>query len=148
MESEPTPTPVETPTEIPSTPPLTPKLVFPDEPPAPPSPTEQTLADVAKHILDFLQHATPETLGGVIVGSTVVLYMVFGSLGLLVVGVMGGVVLHASLENLRPNKARNDGPAIGGSAADWLDRKMLEIRGKKEESSFGENGRALFSTKV
>lgn len=82
------------------------------------------------------------------VGSTVVLYMIFGSLGLLIVGVMGGVVLHASLENLRPNKARNEGPAIGGSAADWLDRKILEIRDRKEGTSFGESGGALFSTKV
>lgn len=148
MESDPTPTPIETPTEIPSTPPLTPKLVFPDEPPAPPSPTEQTLADVAGHVLDFLQHATPETLGGVMVGSTLVLYMVFGSLGLLVVGVMGGVVLHASLENLRPNKARGEGPAIGGSAVDWLDRKILEIRDRKEGASFEEGRGAMFSTKV
>lgn len=54
--------------------------------------------------------------------------MVFGSLGLLVVGVLVGVVLHASLENLRPNKARNEGVAIGGSAIDWLDKKMIEIR--------------------
>lgn len=82
------------------------------------------------------------------VGSTVVLYMIFGSLGLLVVGVMGGVVLHASLENLRPNKARNEGPAIGGSAADWLDRKILEIQDRKEGISFEEGGRALLSTKV
>lgn len=77
-------------------------------------------------------------------GSTVVLYMVFGSLGLLIVGVMGGVVLHASLENLRPNEARNQGVAIGGSAVDWLDRKMLEIRDRRE----GTDRRAAVSTKV
>lgn len=82
------------------------------------------------------------------VGSTLVLYMVFGSLGLLVVGVMGGVVLHASLENLRPNKARGEGPAIGGSAVDWLDRKMLEIRDRKEGASFEEGKNVVFSTKV
>lgn len=81
------------------------------------------------------------------VGSTVVLYMVFGSLGLLVVGVMGGVVLHASLENLRPNSARSEGVAIGGSM-DWLDRKMLEIRDGREGTSLGNGEKSTISTKV
>lgn len=154
MELEPTPTPLETPTETPSTPPLTPKLILPDEQnesapaPASSSSTEQTFADVAKHVLDFLQHATPETLGGVMVGSTIVLYMVFGSFGLLVVGIMGGVVLHASLENLRPSKARSEGAAIGGSVVEWLDKKILEIRDGREGDSLEDGGKATVSTKV
>lgn len=82
------------------------------------------------------------------VGSTVVLYMVFGSLGLLVVGVMGGVVLHASLENLRPNSVRSEGVAIGGSMVDWLDRKMLEIRDGGEGTSLENGEKSTISTKV
>ncbi|RPB14823.1 hypothetical protein P167DRAFT_572104 [Morchella conica CCBAS932] len=84
-----------------------------------------TIAEAATHVLDFLQHATPETLGGVMLGSTVVLYVIFGSFGLLFVGVIGGVVLHASLENMRASGKKGHRVDV----LEWLDKRMAGVKG-------------------
>jgi hypothetical protein len=84
-----------------------------------------TIAEAATHVLDFLQHATPETLGGVMLGSTIVLYVIFGSFGLLIVGVIGGVVLHASLENMRASGKKGHRVDV----LEWLDKRMVDMKG-------------------
>lgn len=84
-----------------------------------------TIAEAATHVLDFLQHATPETLSGVMLGSTVVLYVIFGSFGLLFVGVIGGVVLHASLENMRASGKKGHRVDV----LEWLDKRMADVKG-------------------
>ncbi|KAI6818829.1 hypothetical protein KC340_g14063 [Hortaea werneckii] len=51
--------------------------------------------------LNFLSHASNETLGACLVGLGAGTYMVLGRLGLVIIGVAGGVVLHATWEGVR-----------------------------------------------
>lgn len=81
------------------------------------------VAHVADQILNFLSTAGPEVLAAVVAGAAMVLYMLFGSLGLLLVGVVMGVVLHASLENLRSSKGVTKGAGVVG-LPEWLERRM------------------------
>lgn len=62
------------------------------------STTLQGLTDTA---LDFLSHASNETLGACLVGLSATTYMVLGRVGLVIIGVAGGVVLHATWEGIR-----------------------------------------------
>ncbi|KAK5716900.1 hypothetical protein LTR17_016272 [Elasticomyces elasticus] len=55
----------------------------------------QTVTDRA---LDFLSHASNETLGACLVGLSATTYLVLGRVGLVIIGVAGGVVLHATWE--------------------------------------------------
>lgn len=69
-------------------------------PPAPVngSPTWQSLTDKA---LFFLSHASNETLGACLAGLGATTYLVLGRVGLVIIGVAGGVVLHATWEGIR-----------------------------------------------
>lgn len=58
----------------------------------------QTLTDRTLH---FLAHASNETLGACLAGLGASTYFVFGRVGLVIIGVAGGVVLHASWEGIR-----------------------------------------------
>ena len=60
--------------------------------------TLQGLTDKALH---FLAHASNETLGVCVAGLGAATYMVLGRVGLLIIGVAGGVVLHATWEGIR-----------------------------------------------
>lgn len=51
--------------------------------------------------LDFLSNASQETLGACIVGLGASTYLVLGRLGLIIIGVVGGIVLHATWEGNR-----------------------------------------------
>jgi hypothetical protein len=57
--------------------------------------TAQQLTDRA---LDFLSTASNETLGACLVGLGATTYLVLGRVGLVLIGVVGGVVLHATWE--------------------------------------------------
>ena len=50
-------------------------------------------------ILHFLSHATSETLGACIVGLAAITYLVLGRFGLILIGMFGGVILHAAWED-------------------------------------------------
>ena len=63
-----------------------------------PSPTLRSWTDTALH---FLAHASNETLGACLVGLGATTYFVLGRVGLLVIGVAGGVVLHATWDGVR-----------------------------------------------
>ena len=65
---------------------------------APVSTTLQGLTDKALH---FLSHASNETLGACVAGLGAATYLVLGRVGLLIIGVAGGVVLHATWEGVR-----------------------------------------------
>jgi hypothetical protein len=71
----------------------------------------QTLTD---RTLRFLANASNETLGACIVGLGAATYLVLGRVGLILIGIVGGVVLHATWEgNLNDsgeNKAQNQEP--------------------------------------
>ncbi|KXJ91057.1 PXA domain-domain-containing protein [Microdochium bolleyi] len=58
--------------------------------------------DLTKKLLDFLASATPETLGMVAAGFTLLTYLVIGQLGLLLVGASGGIAVFAALERRNP----------------------------------------------
>ncbi|KAB2579999.1 hypothetical protein DBV05_g1461 [Lasiodiplodia theobromae] len=68
-----------------------------DMPPSPPPPPVnlQALTDRA---LKFLSTATNETLGACLVGLGATTYLVLGRVGLVLIGVVGGIVLHAQWE--------------------------------------------------
>lgn len=53
----------------------------------------QILTDRALH---FLSHASNETIGACLVGLGATTYLVLGRVGLLLIGIIGGVALHAS----------------------------------------------------
>ena len=67
-----------------------------------PSPPPTELSDKARNltsqILDFLSNASNETLGACAVGLGATTYLVLGRLGLVLIGAVGGVVLHATWE--------------------------------------------------
>ncbi|TVY33660.1 hypothetical protein LOCC1_G008472 [Lachnellula occidentalis] len=54
--------------------------------------------DLTTKALRFLSTASVETLGGIAVGLAACTYLVLGRLGLVLIGILGGVVLHATWE--------------------------------------------------
>ncbi|KAK0108371.1 hypothetical protein ONS95_003182 [Cadophora gregata] len=54
--------------------------------------------DLTTRMLRFLSTASPETLGGIVVGLAASTFLVLGRLGLLLIGAVGGIVLHAAWE--------------------------------------------------
>jgi hypothetical protein len=56
------------------------------------------LQDMADKALHFLSHASNETLGACIVGLAATTYFVLGRVGLVLIGIVGGVALHATWE--------------------------------------------------
>ncbi|OMP81632.1 hypothetical protein BK809_0002625 [Diplodia seriata] len=67
----------------------------PGDAPPPPPVNLQALTDRA---LNFLSTATNETLGACLVGLGATTYLVLGRVGLVLIGVVGGIVLHAQWE--------------------------------------------------
>lgn len=66
----------------------------------PPSTVAQ-LQSFTDRALDFLSHASNETLGACLAGLGASTYFVLGRVGLVIIGVAGGVVLHATWEGIR-----------------------------------------------
>lgn len=64
---------------------------------------------------DFLSNASNETLGACIVGMSACTYFFLGRVGLVVIGVVGGVLLHATWEN--------NGQIVGHRDTDMADLK-------------------------
>ena len=93
------------------------------------------LADKARdwtgHALDFLSHASNETLGACIVALGAATWLVLGRLGLVLIGIFGGIVLHATWEDdgrapndtkvtaLDARKRREKGLDIARRTLDW-----------------------------
>lgn len=57
-----------------------------------------SLEELMTRTLRFLAHATPETLSAIAVGLSACTYLIFGRLGLILIGALGGIVLHATWE--------------------------------------------------
>ncbi len=74
--------------------------------------------DLATKALRFLSGASPEVLGGIALGLVVCTYLVLGRIGLLLIGTLGGIVLHATWEG------RN---APAGRAEDARRENSLEV---------------------
>jgi hypothetical protein len=54
--------------------------------------------DLATRALRFLSRASSEVLGGITLGLVVCTYLVLGRIGLVLIGALGGIVLHATWE--------------------------------------------------
>lgn len=63
-----------------------------------PSTTSASLQDLSDRALHFISTASNETLGACLVGLGASTYLVLGRVGLVLIGVVGGVVLHATWE--------------------------------------------------
>ncbi|KAK0253179.1 hypothetical protein B0A54_04058 [Friedmanniomyces endolithicus] len=81
---------------------------------APPTGILQSATDRALH---FLSHASNETLGACLVGLSATTYLVLGRVGLVIIGVAGGVVLHATWEGVR------NGDHGGETEEAWRERR-------------------------
>ena len=83
--------------------------------------------DLTSRILEFLSNASNETLGACVVALGAITWLVLGRVGLVMIGVIGGVVLHATWEGTIQGNATDD---IKATEA-WKRReKGLEIAGR------------------
>ncbi|MCJ1468764.1 hypothetical protein MMC07_007394 [Pseudocyphellaria aurata] len=68
--------------------------------------------ELTSHVLQFLSNASNETLGACLVGLGAITYMVLGRVGLVLIGVIGGVVLHATWEENNQNQTNETSRAL------------------------------------
>lgn len=88
-----------------------------------PKPTEISVKarNLTTQILDFLSNASNETLGACAVGLGTTTYLVLGRLGLVLIGAVGGVILHATWEG------NSDNGGGGDTGADTRKRKEKSL---------------------
>ena len=83
--------------------------------------------DFTNRILEFLSNASNETLGACTIALAATTWLVLGRVGLVIIGVVGGVVLHATWEGTIQGNATDDVKATEA----WKRReKGLEIVGR------------------
>ncbi len=108
--------------------------------------------DLTSRILEFLSNASNETLGACIIALGATTWLVLGRVGLVIIGVVGGVVLHATWEGTvqgnatddikatEAGKRREKGLEIVGRVLDWREK----TKGGTESDHVGSSGqRAL-----
>ena len=102
--------------------------------------------DLTTRALDFLSNASNETLGACIVGLVAITWLLLGRVGLVLIGIVGGVILHATWEGdtqnnandearaLEARKRREKGLDIALRLLDWRDRREdnRELDGVRE----------------
>lgn len=103
--------------------------------PLPSSSTTSALQSFTDKALDFLSHASNETLGACLAGLGASTYLILGRVGLVIIGVAGGVVLHATWEGIRSDdrdevtkraekeKKREAGIEVAKRLLDWRSDK-------------------------
>ena len=91
--------------------------------------------DLTTRALEFLSNASNETLGACLVGLGAVTWLVLGRVGLVLIGIVGGVVLHATWEGdigsngddearaLEARKRREKGLDIAARVLEWKERR-------------------------
>lgn len=91
--------------------------------------------ELTSHVLQFLSNASNETLAACLVGLGAVTYLVLGRVGLVLIGLVGGVALHATWEETNQNqtnetirvsevtKKRERGLDVIGRILDWRERR-------------------------
>ena len=91
--------------------------------------------DLTTRALEFLSNASNETLGACIVGLGAATWLVLGRVGLILIGIVGGIVLHASWEGdigsngddearaLEARKRREKGLDIAARVLEWRERR-------------------------
>ena len=105
-------------------------------------------SDLTSQALHFLSNASNETLGACIVGLGATTYLILGRLGLVLIGVVGGVVLHAAWEDSASSNASDNEKATEArkrreKGLDVIQR-VLDLRdaanGTKEAEDDNKNG--------
>ncbi|KAK6438938.1 hypothetical protein LTR95_004855 [Oleoguttula sp. CCFEE 5521] len=91
---------------------------------------------VTDKALHFLSTASNETLGACLVGLSATAYFVLGRVGLLVIGIAGGVVLHASWD-ASSGRGGDGGVALSrrNEAGIEVARRLLDLRRSNEEAA-------------
>lgn len=101
------------------------------------------IQELTTYILQFLSTASNETLGACVAGLGAITYLVLGRVGLILIGIVGGVVLHATWEGNIHNQAideiklpeakirRERGLAIIERVLDWREH----INGDKDKNN-------------
>lgn len=103
------------------------------------------LKDCINHTLNFLATANNETLLGVLALLILVTYIILGRIGLLLIGVAVGVVLHASWEGLdqhtgeashnKPTRRKELALEVSSRLLEWPKRAMTsDAKSDHEES--------------
>lgn len=99
-----------------------------------------TLQSVTDRALHFLAHASNGTLGACLVGLSATTYLVLGRVGLVVIGVAGGVVLHATWAGVRHDdrdeetkrveqeRRREAGAELARRVLDWREGKSTDAK--------------------
>ena len=82
--------------------------------------TREYVQDSLNHVLDFLSHASNETLGACLLGLGAITYFVLGRVGLLLIGIVLGVALHATWD-------ASVGPGSGIEAGDPEAKRRREL---------------------
>ena len=98
--------------------------------------------ELTTKILDFLSTANNETLGACVVGLGAVTYFVLGRVGLVLIGAVGGVVLHATWEDDR-NSAMRDAPSEAKrrkEAGVDIVKRLLEAQDKRQSTDVERKG--------
>ena len=80
--------------------------------------------ELTNRILRFLSTASNETLGACALGLASITYFVLGRVGLVIIGVVGGVILHATWEENIQNHASGRTEA---SVASWRKETSLNV---------------------
>lgn len=135
MEEQPKPTRTPEDTPVDSIP------IAPDQPPTTKPITTTSAIDAT---LRFFANASNETLGACAVGLCASTYLVLGRVGLVLIGAVGGIVLHATWENqqgegLNPDKGeagrrkKELGIEVAHRLLDWRDTRRTD---KKDEDVF------------
>lgn len=119
-------------------------------PPAPPADKESpddapqslkiVFANATDRVLTFVSNASNETLGACLVGFGATTYFVFGRVGLVLIGFVGGVVAHATWEHSNESgqddaskarektRRREVGLDVVQRALDWQSRNRISVR--------------------
>ncbi|KAL8872462.1 MAG: hypothetical protein Q9198_007204 [Flavoplaca austrocitrina] len=78
-----------------------------------PMSSSQKAQESLDYILQFLSTASNETLGACLAGLGAATYFILGRIGLVLIGVVGGIVLHAVWEDRNELEISEDVDAVG-----------------------------------
>src|SRR5437764_7621979 len=103
----------------------------------------QRLRDATDAVLNFLSNASNETLGACTIGLCATTYLVLGRIGLVLIGVAGGIVLHATWEASyvqinatdAGRRRRELGVEVVRRALDWRATSKDAVDGEARRSS-------------
>lgn len=110
----------------------------------------QTAKDLTTYALRFLANASNESLGACLVGLGAITYFVLGRVGLILIGVVGGVILHAVWDNNIPSKGDGQSRDLEArkrreTGLDILSR-VLELQEKKKKNGGFRDAESASST--